>query len=214
MVSPFQHGQLLLLLEAHHGRVREKWHKGPCDVSSHWQISTPSPSPSLPDPGGYLLQQLQGSILLPSQTLGLLHGLGPDLSSLTVQDGQALLRRWGGQTQSGLSPSVLGLQGRDSTSSSWLQLRRPWSAPSLATPSLPEPVTPGPPGKLARTQTLKSHCLLFTANGFQSLKTLNKLSTCPVPHYCIQVPCFPAGLLTTLLLLLSQLSSPFHIATT
>lgn len=69
---------------------------------------TPPCSPSCADPDplaqpdrGYLLEQLQGGVLIPRQALGLVHGLGPDLAGLTVQDGQALLEERG-RGQSGL----------------------------------------------------------------------------------------------------------------
>lgn len=55
---------------------------------------TPCAAPPAPAPApapGYLLQQLQGGILVPGQVLGLLHGLSPDLPGLTVQHCQALL---------------------------------------------------------------------------------------------------------------------------
>lgn len=81
-----------------------------------WEYCTPlPPTPTLPNPNsntplpttwlGYLLQKLQGGILIPGQALRLLHSLSPDLPSLTVQDCQPLLEEMGMVSQ------ALGRQG-------------------------------------------------------------------------------------------------------
>lgn len=69
--------------------------------------------PSRPSPPrlGYLLQQLQGSVLVPCQALRLLHCLGPDLPRLAVQDCQALLEERGA-SQAGLGDNRAEPTGR------------------------------------------------------------------------------------------------------
>ena len=128
-------------------------HPSPPALTSHSPSCTDPDPPAQPD-RGYLLQQLQGGVLVPRQALGLLHGLGPDLPGLTVQDCQALLKEGAGG-RSGLgdraeptarlpclsSPEALGL-GEGNRPALLLGLNPPpgipgqlWSAPPFTRPS-------------------------------------------------------------------------------
>lgn len=177
--------------------------------SCSWQSSTPAPpalvshSPSCTDPDppahpdrGYLLQQLQGGVLVPRQALGLLHGLGPDLPGLTVQDCQALLKEGVGG-RSGLgdraeptarlpclsSPETLGL-GEGNRPALPLGLNPPpeyrGHRGQLLPSPVPQPVTPVPPGTPARTRVPRRN--LPTINESRILELLKSSPPAPLPR--------------------------------